>query len=556
MGDELAMSEGPAGAGWVPVGLLRAMWRYRWWIGAATVIAALAGYFGSTLIPVSYEATAGMQLEDPRQGGVFGELREGVDEQAFLLDEATRIMSTPVLKRAAQQLQPHPSVDELRDRVEGSAVVELNSIQVRATASTGQGAAEIADTVALAYQDETRDQRQERAGIAIDALERYIDELQRELEVDDLALEEARAAATRQARTISITFPSAVPEVISAAQILAADPQYQTLLLERQAVFTQLRSAADKMERIRIDAEVIGSGVRRFDHAEVPSEPAWPRARVLAALCGLLALLGASAFAWKRAENRAAAEHREDASASVGAPLLGDIPRFRPVSSIPGMNVTPELSRGRTIAVPYSPAGESFQYALSSLLAVMENDGRTPVVVVTGTYPGDGGTTTALNLGFAASHRQMRVVVIDADFRQRGLTRLCGLSASAGVSEAHGNDLPAFDFVRTGRLQVVPTGNAFGDAIAYLNSREFSHAVEIARREHDLVILDAPAVLTAADALSAADSADGVVLVVASGRTLDDLGEAARVLGQAPAPLVGCVFNRPKRPWFQRTGRR
>jgi hypothetical protein len=41
------------------------------------------------------------------------------------------------------------------------------------------------------------------------------------------------------------------------------------------------------------------------------------------------------------------------------------------------------------------------------------------------------------------------------------------------------------------------------------------------------------------------------VLVVGLGRTFDDLREAARVLGRAQAPLIGYVFNEPRRRWFR-----
>jgi len=547
----------PPSATWAPVGLLRAIWRYRWMVAATTVIAALAGYFGSALLPTRYEATSRLQLADPEQGGVFAEMPEGVEGEPYLLDEAEQLTSTPVLKRAARMLSSSPTVDELEDQVRGSALVELNSIQVTASAPTGQRAADMADAVSVAYQRESRDERRERARVAIDELQGYIDEINQDLSATEAELERLAAEALLQAEATPTVPPDDVSRRTAAAQILAANVEYQTLLVQSQAITNQLRSAEQTTERIRIDAEVVGSGVRRFDRSEVPGAPAQPQPKLLAAVAGLLGFLGATGLAWRMAEDRAAAERSEDAASSLGVPLLGEVPPFRPPASVAGISARGAVSRARLIAAPYSTAGESFQYTLTSLLATLPAASSspptvrpTPVIVVAGTLRGDGGTTTALNLGFAASQRQMRAAVIDADFRQRGLTKVCGLSAEAGVSESDGTGLRTYDIAHEGRLQVVPTGNSFGDAIAYLNSRDFGRAVEAARQAHDLVVLDAPPVLTAADALSAAEVADCIVLVVGLGRTFEDLREAARVLGGAPAPLVGYVFNEPRRRWF------
>lgn len=549
------MTDEAQGMNWTPVGLLNAVWRYRWPVGIATIVAALAGFFGSALLPTRYEASATLQLADPEQGGVFGEMPEAVQADVFVLDEAQRITSTPVLERAVPRLDPPATVDALRDDVQGSALVELNSVRVTAEASTASRAAEIADAVAIAYQQVTREQRRDRASVATSELQGYIDRLTQELQDVDVGLGELRAQAIREAEATSTVLLDEVSILLAASQILDADIEYQTLLLDRQAILTQLRTATETAERIRIDAEVIGSGVRRFDRAEEPGQPARPQRRLLAAVAGLLGFLGASALAWRRAEDRAAAKHSQDAASSVGAPLLGDVPPFRSPATVPWMGGKRGITRPRSIAVPYSAAGESFQYVLSSVLATLDSNGRVPVIVMTGTLRGDGGTTTALNLGFAASHRQLRVAVFDADFRERGLTKMCGLSAESGVSESHDDQLPAYDVAHQGRLKVVPTGNAFGDAIGYLNSSNFAGAVLAARSMFDLIVLDTPPVLAAADALTAAGVADGVVLVVGSGRTLDDLGEAARVLGGASAPLVGYVFNRRRRRWLPHLGR-
>jgi Mrp family chromosome partitioning ATPase len=52
-----------------------------------------------------------------------------------------------------------------------------------------------------------------------------------------------------------------------------------------------------------------------------------------------------------------------------------------------------------------------------------------------------------------------------------------------------------------------------------LRSSRFAAVLAATRRHHDLVIIDAPAILVSSDALLVTDQADGVLMVVRSGVT-------------------------------------
>ena len=54
------------------VGLLPALWRYRWLVVAGVVVAATIGYAGSSVLPTRYSATANLYVANPRDRGVFG----------------------------------------------------------------------------------------------------------------------------------------------------------------------------------------------------------------------------------------------------------------------------------------------------------------------------------------------------------------------------------------------------------------------------------------------------------------------------------------------------
>jgi Mrp family chromosome partitioning ATPase len=65
----------------------------------------------------------------------------------------------------------------------------------------------------------------------------------------------------------------------------------------------------------------------------------------------------------------------------------------------------------------------------------------------------------------------------------------------------------------------------------------------------DIVILDSPPVLAVTDALVLTAHADGVVLVVAKGRTSKSSARSALLLLQSGlAPVLGVALNRSTRP--------
>ena len=76
-----------------------------------------------------------------------------------------------------------------------------------------------------------------------------------------------------------------------------------------------------------------------------------------------------------------------------------------------------------TVLDPESGAAEAYHFAVSSLgFALDQIDGTR--VVVTSASPGDGKSVTALNIAIAAAQDGRRPLLIDADERARGLTRL------------------------------------------------------------------------------------------------------------------------------------
>jgi polysaccharide biosynthesis transport protein len=91
-------------------------------------------------------------------------------------------------------------------------------------------------------------------------------------------------------------------------------------------------------------------------------------------------------------------------------------------------------------------------------------------------------------------------------------------------------------------LQVVPAGRSAAPGGRLLRSDAMIAAVQAMRRTHQLVILDAPALLVSSDAVPVSDLADGTLIVIRASVTPTPLvNKAIELLDEAK--LRGVVLN-------------
>jgi Mrp family chromosome partitioning ATPase len=186
---------------------------------------------------------------------------------------------------------------------------------------------------------------------------------------------------------------------------------------------------------------------------------------------------------------------------------------------------------------------------LSSLDFALETiRGRT--VLVTSTSKSDGKTATALNLAIAAAHDGRNPLLIDADERAQGLTFLAGFEGKPGVSDLNGPEsveksTHQWVLLDGTKIDIVPAGTGVvGNTASFFRSVGFRTAMADLLEDRDIVIIDSPPVMAAAETTDVAAAADGVVLVVAEGARLNDLDDARQRLAMSGTPILGYVFNR------------
>jgi capsular exopolysaccharide synthesis family protein len=169
------------------------------------------------------------------------------------------------------------------------------------------------------------------------------------------------------------------------------------------------------------------------------------------------------------------------------------------------------------------------------------------VVAVTSAIAGEGKTTVALGLAVmvAQDFPERRVLLAEADLRQPVLAADFDVEPSPGLAEALEGVYPVglgYRETFLPNLRLLPAGEPTPNPSRLLRSSRFPAVLAATQRNHDLVILDAPALLVSSDAALVTDQADGVIMVIRSGVTPAPIVNRALEL-VAEERLRGMVLN-------------
>lgn len=173
-------------------------------------------------------------------------------------------------------------------------------------------------------------------------------------------------------------------------------------------------------------------------------------------------------------------------------------------------------------------------------------------VAISSSEPGDGKTTVAANLGLCFAQSGRRTLLIDADLRRPGLTRLFELKGQQGLAELLRGEAPlataapsAIYRIGAENLDVIPSGTRPLDPTGLLSSARFAELLSWAIARYDQVLIDSPPMLVASDAAVVGRVAGGLMLVVQPRKNHRRLVvraiEEARAVG---LNLIGVILNR------------
>ncbi|MDB5879643.1 MAG: tyrosine protein kinase [Variovorax sp.] len=326
--------------------------------------------------------------------------------------------------------------------------------------------------------------------------------------------------------------------------------QQEAVRLERDVkVNTELyQSLLNNALQLRLVKEGKVGNVRVLDDASVPEIPVKPnRKTIIGASLALGLFLGLiTAFIRNSfVEQRIRDPHEVEANG--GLPVFSTIPVSDAQETIAKRRLTGATGvRLLAIEHPDDPAVESLRSLRTAMqFAMLESPNNR--VLITGATPGVGKSFVTANFAALMAAAGKRTLLIDADMRRGHAHQYFGLQRHGGLSEliagsltvqqtVHRQVVPNLDFLATGQLPPNPS--------ELLVSASFTSMLESLSGQYDLVVIDAPPVLVAADAATVAAHAGTVLMVArADQSTMGELKESTRRLSLGGKVATGVLLN-------------
>lgn len=332
------------------------------------------------------------------------------------------------------------------------------------------------------------------------------------------------------------------------------ETQQDALRMERDVkVNSELyQSLVNNALQLRLVKEGKIGNVRLLDEAQLAEVPVKPQKGLVVALAAVLGLFAGVGLALLRNAFFRGIRSPQEIEISTGLNVYATIPLSTAQASLIKRTTPSPVGAGAAptqlliAAAPHDPAAESLRSLRTALqFAMLESVNNR--VIFTGATPGVGKSFLSSNFAGIMANAGKRVLLVDADLRKGTVHEYVGLNRARGMSEliagqvtvdqaTHRQVLPNLDVITTGVLPPNPA--------ELLMSESCTRLLALFSDAYDLVIIDTPPVLVAADTAGLAAHAGTILFVARADRTqMGEVLESAKRLSHGGGAITGVIFN-------------
>jgi receptor protein-tyrosine kinase len=270
--------------------------------------------------------------------------------------------------------------------------------------------------------------------------------------------------------------------------------------------------------------------------ATVPTNPVSPKKsrNLLSGLAAGVVLGVGLAFLRDQLDNTI--KDRQTLEKIAGTGLTGSIP------------LSKDLHRCAPISFESnnSSVAESFR-KLRTNLQFLKVDNPPRVIVVTSASPGEGKSTTAINIALALAEAENNVVLVDGDLRRPSVDKYLELVGTVGFSTVLSGAASLSDVLQKTtfpNLTALASGATPPNPSELLGSHAASNLLGELREQFDYVIVDSSPLLAVTDGAILAAKSDGALIMARYGQTKrEQLAQAIGNLKDVGATVLGTVFT-------------
>jgi uncharacterized protein involved in exopolysaccharide biosynthesis/Mrp family chromosome partitioning ATPase len=226
----------------------------------------------------------------------------------------------------------------------------------------------------------------------------------------------------------------------------------------------------------------------------------------------------------------------------LGIPFIVSVPKLKGTS--PAGTSPADI----IIDAPVSPFAEAFRIARSTLLSGSTTGTQPRIISMMSTLPDEGKTTCSLALSRVLAMSGEKVLLVDCDLRQTGLTRAVGGDGRTGLVEILQDGIDVDRAIYPDRapgLDVISiSAPLFTPQDLFGKQGKMEDLLKTLLGRYDRIVMDCPPLLGVADARALADFSDAAILLVKWNSTPAGSIHAALARFEGDLSLVrGAIFT-------------
>lgn len=200
-----------------------------------------------------------------------------------------------------------------------------------------------------------------------------------------------------------------------------------------------------------------------------------------------------------------------------------------------------------TVTDPTSVDTEQFNTIRTNIkFSNVDKDYKT--LMVTSSNISEGKSTVSANIATTFAKQGLHTLLVDSDLRRPTVNATFGIDNPQGLSNylsERNFDINSIIYKTSVKnLYVMPSGPIPPNPSELIGSKRMAELIKKLSDQLDLVIFDAPPVLSVTDAQIVSTNVDGTILVVRANKTEKNaVKEAVRLIKQVGGHIIGTVLN-------------